>query len=303
MPSNTPRNRPRQSAPGEKQPITRGSFHYREDGEYSASGRSEEQEKLPEGMAEAYQLKLMLEGSKPPIWRRLVVPAAISLDALHAVIQIVMEWDNDHLHQFRVGTRKDGDLTTFSVPGMIEDAVNLDEAKARLDALLVRPKDKLRYLYDFGDSWLHSLVLETILVLPSEEAAVPRCVTGERASPLEDSGGLWGWERVCTALADPSDPDADDLLEGLDPDFDPEAFDVEAINSALKKRFAPKRRRGKAKAMTHAKQVPVTPVSPEAIEGANATPESTDGLLGRSQNKQQRKSGVANEPDGLKRVE
>jgi hypothetical protein len=55
--------------------------------------------------------------------------------------------------------------------------------------------------------------------------------------------------------------------------------------------------------MTHAKQAPVTPVSPEAIEGANATPESTEGLPGRSQNKQQRKSGVTNEPDGLKRVE
>jgi hypothetical protein len=184
-------------------------------------------------MAEAYQLKLTLKGSKPPIWRRLVVPAAISLDALHVMIQIVMEWDDD--------------LTTFSVPGMIEDAANLDEAKARLDALLVRPKDKLLYLYDFGDSWLHSLVLETILVLPSEEAAVPRCVTGKRASSLEDSGGLWGLERVCVALADPSDPDVDDPLEGFDPDFDPEAFDVEAINRALKKRFAPKRRRGKAK--------------------------------------------------------
>lgn len=231
----------------QSQQAPRRTFHYREDGEYSASGRAEEQGRLPEGMAEAYQLKLTLEGSKPPIWRRLVVPAAISLDALHAVIQIVMEWDDDHLHQFRAGTRKDGDLTTFSVPGMIEDAVNLDEAKARLDALLVRPKDKLLYLYDFGDSWLHSLVLETILVLPSEEAAVPRCVTGERASPLEDSGGLWGWERVCAALADPSDPDVDDLLEGFDPDFDPEALDVEAINRALKKRFAPKRRRGKAK--------------------------------------------------------
>jgi hypothetical protein len=55
--------------------------------------------------------------------------------------------------------------------------------------------------------------------------------------------------------------------------------------------------------MTHAKQAPVTPVSPEAIEGANATPENTEGLLGRSSDKRQKKSGAANEADGLKRVE
>jgi hypothetical protein len=55
--------------------------------------------------------------------------------------------------------------------------------------------------------------------------------------------------------------------------------------------------------MTHAKQAPVTPVSPEAIERANATPEISEGLPGRSQSKQKRKSGVTNEPDGLKRVE
>lgn len=35
----------------------------------------------------AYQIKITLKGSRPPIWRRVVVPAEIGLDQLHVVIQ------------------------------------------------------------------------------------------------------------------------------------------------------------------------------------------------------------------------
>jgi hypothetical protein len=217
------------------------------DEDYSTSGRAEEQRQLPEGMAEVYQIKLSLEGSKPPIWRRLWLPAAISLADVHDVIQIAMDWQNDHLHHFIAGNYNSSSVVFFSDPIMLNGDDCLDEAEARLDALLVQPKAKLRYEYDFGDSWMHSLVLEKILVQPSEEAAIPRCVTGKRACPPEDSGGLWGWQSIRGVLADPSHPEYEAYSETFDPDFDPEAFDAAAINKALNKRFAPKRKRAKAK--------------------------------------------------------
>ena len=219
--------------------------HYGMDEEYSISGRAEEQRQLPEGMAEVFQLKLTLDGSNPSIWRRLWLPASMRLVDVHVVIQIAMDWNGDHLHQFIVGTHRRGPFLYFSNPTMLGDGDCLDEAKARLDALLVQPKDKLRYEYDFGDSWMHSLLLEKVLVQPSAEAALPRCVTGKRACPPDDSGGLGGWDFTCEVLRDPSHPDYESYSEVFDVDFDPEAFDVDAINAALRQHFAPKPKRGK----------------------------------------------------------
>jgi hypothetical protein len=51
-----------------------------------------------------YQLKITLRGSKPPIWRRVVVRADMRLDRLHQVIQIAMGWTNSHMHQFSAGS-------------------------------------------------------------------------------------------------------------------------------------------------------------------------------------------------------
>lgn len=49
------------------------------------------------GKAQAmYQIKITLNDTKPPVWRRLIVPEAIALNELHHVIQIAMarNWKN-----------------------------------------------------------------------------------------------------------------------------------------------------------------------------------------------------------------
>ena len=55
-----------------------------------------------------YQLKVTLLGTKPPIWRRIVVPADLTLAKLHNVLQIAMGWDDEHMHEFRAGQRRFG---------------------------------------------------------------------------------------------------------------------------------------------------------------------------------------------------
>ena len=94
------------------------------------------------------------------------------------------------------------------------------------------PKGKLIYEYDFGDSWEHVVELEKILT-PEPGASYPRCTAGKRSGPPEDCGGIWGYADLLDALADPSHPEHDNLLEWVGGEFDPELCDLEAINQAL----------------------------------------------------------------------
>ncbi|MEP7105949.1 MAG: plasmid pRiA4b ORF-3 family protein [Chloroflexota bacterium] len=85
--------------------------------------------------------------------------------------------------------------------------------------------------YDFGDSWEVRLVLED--VLRSVEIADPRCLDGARAGPLDDCGGVPGYENLLEALANAQHPDHGDLVEWSGGNYDPEVLDREAINRAL----------------------------------------------------------------------
>jgi Plasmid pRiA4b ORF-3-like protein len=179
--------------------------------------------------ANTYQLKISLTHSKPPIWRRILVPDNINLADLHTIIQIVMGWENCHLHQFiadRVFYAPQDDYDT--------DMETKDEAKTTLSKLLKKPKDKLDYEYDFGDSWLHKIELEKVLPFDSK-AVLPTCIKGKLACPPEDSGGIWSYGDFMDAIANPDHPEREELMDWLGDDFDPEYFNIDAINADLAK--------------------------------------------------------------------
>ena len=184
-----------------------------------------------------YQLKITLTGIRPPIWRRVLVPSTITLAKLHQVIQVVMDWEDDHLHDFTVGSRRDGvryaprtDPMGFALD--FDDLDSKDEARARLSTVAPEVKAKITYLYDFGDSWEHTILVEKIL--PQEAAKFrPICVDGKRAGPPEDCGGVWGYAELLEILADPAHEDYEERLEWLGEPIDPEAFDLEQVNREL----------------------------------------------------------------------
>ena len=105
--------------------------------------------------APIYQIKVTLEDSKPPIWRRLLVRSGVSLAELHDIIQAAFGWWDYHLHQFIVGE------TYFGVPAPdYEDYSEMnDEQDVTLRQVAPREGSKFRYEYDFGDSWLHQLLV------------------------------------------------------------------------------------------------------------------------------------------------
>jgi hypothetical protein len=210
------------------------------------SGRAPMQAELPRGQREVFQLKIVLEESKPPIWRRVLVPADVKLPDLHGVIQLAMGWQDTHLYHFMVGTRQDelrfyGDPQTLDIDlWQLGEGRFINDLRVPLDHLLVNEKDWIRYEYDFGDGWIHRLTLEKILVQPLREARMPRCIAGRRACPPEDIGGVPGYEQALDVLADSSHPEHQELREWLGGSFESELFDREVVNAELLDSFAPK---------------------------------------------------------------
>jgi len=179
----------------------------------------------------ALQLKISLVGSRPPVWRRVLVPDSLTLAQLHRVIQLSMGWTNSHLHQFEIG----GERYTESSEDI--EAGALDSTSFTLqDVGLRRGGKALRYNYDFGDNWLHDVVVESELTA-GPTVNLPRCLGGRRACPPEDCGGVHGYRRLLAAVSDPRHPEHDDMMRWVGPDFDPAAFDAEEVNLVLQRAF------------------------------------------------------------------
>lgn len=175
-----------------------------------------------------YQLKVTLAETKPPVWRRVLVDGASTLDQVHEVIQAAFGWWNYHLHEFEVGR------TRYGVPDPDEDwgEPPRDERRTRLDAIAGEGAS-FEYTYDFGDGWDHKVTVEK--VLPAGSAlTVPACIDGRRACPPEDCGGTWGYRELLEILADPAHPEHHERREWLDRPFDPEAFDSSEFEDNLR---------------------------------------------------------------------
>jgi hypothetical protein len=177
-----------------------------------------------------YQLKISLQYCTPPIWRRVTVPNDITLPNLHRIIQAVMGWMGGHLHEFGTGSVSYGEID----PNWPEEDEYLrDEKSVKLNALLKKEKQKIRYIYDFGDDWQHVIELEKILSTDTA-SSTPKCITGRRACPPEDCGGIDGYYEILDIINDPDHPEREETLEWLgEEDFDPAFFDVNEINSRL----------------------------------------------------------------------
>jgi Plasmid pRiA4b ORF-3-like protein len=184
--------------------------------------------KKADGPAPVYQLKVNLRDAKPPIWRRLLVPADISLARLHATIGAAFGWQGGHMHVFETAYGDFG-RADRELGHRADGAVTLEQVAPGV-------KDKIRYTYDFGDDWVHDIVVEKVLD-PDPSTAYPRCTGGKRAAPPDDCGGIWGYQELVEVLADPAHPEHPERLEWLGladaSQFAPDAFDADAVNSRL----------------------------------------------------------------------
>lgn len=172
-----------------------------------------------------YQIHLSLQESAPEIWRRLLVHPETTLVDLHRIIQTVMGWTNSHLHQFVHGQ-------VYYAPKEFEIDYAKNSRKVKLNAVMKKENDHILYEYDFGDSWLHDIILEKILPF-DKTVQIPGCMDGRGNCPPEDCGGIWGYQDLVAILSNPKHKDYLRKSEWLGSELDPDYFDKEVINKQL----------------------------------------------------------------------
>ena len=174
-----------------------------------------------------YEINVELQEIEPLIWRVLRVPSRTSLLRLHWILQRAMGWTNSHLHLFEVDGKRYGE------PSTEWDIEVLDSRKMTLEKIFSGGRTSFLYEYDLGDSWRHEITLLGTVEGEAEEK--PGCAGGARACPPEDCGSTTGYYHLLVALSDPDHEDHDAMLEWVGDKFDPNAFDVAAVDQALKR--------------------------------------------------------------------
>jgi hypothetical protein len=179
-------------------------------------------------VSSAYQLKVTLLGIKPAIWRRLVVPGDVTLERLHRIIQDAMGWESYHLHSFEVRGAEFG----VPDPGGWDIGPELLSEKRYTLERLVGEKERFRYTYDFGDDWVHQIVVEKVTPVAMVR---PSCVAGARACPPEDCGGVWGYADLVAALSDKDHGRHAELAEWAPAGWAPDRFDLALADQRVAK--------------------------------------------------------------------
>lgn len=130
-----------------------------------------------------YQLKIHLEKVSPMIWRRLLVEDTTTIAQLHCIFQLVMGWENIHLHCFRIYGK---DYGIYYLGGM---SFSNDPKKVQLKDFNFRINDKFYYDYNFNVNWKHQIRVEKILDY-DEKQQYPYCLAGKNACPPEQVRGV-----------------------------------------------------------------------------------------------------------------
>ncbi len=184
------------------------------------------------------RVRVEIEGTEPLVWRELDLPLSTTLATLHDIIQVVMRWQDYHLHEFIVGDR------VYGVPDpddVFDERRVYKERSIRLGTLIERGFSDFLYVYDFGDYWRHRITMHAARQ-GDPGVEYPRFVSGARRAPPEDVGGLTGFEEFLEAMADPEHDQFQQMLDWYGDVFDPEDIDARWITMIIQDNFAARRR-------------------------------------------------------------
>ena len=133
----------------------------------------------PTELSNIYQLRIVLRGISPLIWRRVLLRSDMTLAHLHTLLQIVFAWSDEHLHSFHIHGRE------YGSSGASTRGVQLRD-------LRLHRGERFRSVYDFGASWACDVRLEALLPVRPRRM-YPVCIGGKRAAPPGDSRSAWGY--------------------------------------------------------------------------------------------------------------
>ena len=173
-----------------------------------------------------FRFRIELHDIAPPIWRRIDVPGDYSFWDLHVAIQDAMGWLDYHLHVFRSPESGGTESQEIGIPDDDEFMTGRQTIagwKVPVSSHFIRSGQAMLYEYDFGDGWLHDVVLEEII--PCDAPQRVACIGGQRACPPEDCGGTWGYQSLLEAIANRHHEQHEDMMSWIGGEFDSEDFD------------------------------------------------------------------------------
>ena len=133
-----------------------------------------------------YQLRIVLCGVSPLVWRRLLVASDTNLAELHEILQRAFGWGDEHLHRFLIHG------TAYGIPRLGGIAFREDARLVPLSRFRLHRGERFRYGYNFTTDWQLDLRLERVLPLDPKRA-LPSCTGGSRAAPPEGCAGAWAY--------------------------------------------------------------------------------------------------------------
>jgi len=133
-----------------------------------------------------YQLRLVLSGVSPMIWRRLLLSGNTHLAHLHNILQILFSWSDERSSRFRIHG-KDYEIAEWG-----EIDFDCDRHSVRLSDLHLHCRERFLYEYDFTAGWRLEIRLEKILPLDPKRQ-YPVCIGGSGTGPPEHCAGVWAY--------------------------------------------------------------------------------------------------------------
>lgn len=180
----------------------------------------------------AYQLKIQIKNSHPPIWRRLIVPAGLSFSQLAVILNEAMGWCGYHLFSFEfyhLGIHVEDNVEEYDDFGWSD--YEREEADETLIDTYLDTEGWFTYIYDFGDDWQHRVTVEKILEDYDKNYAQVLKYKGN--TPYEDCGGIDEYYRILEILRNPDSPEYEEMKEWTEGNFCTE-YDMGCVNESLK---------------------------------------------------------------------
>ena len=179
------------------------------------------------GAKSIVRLKITLDRVEPAVMRRITVRFGVRLGRLHRIIQAAMGWSGGHLWEFRAGGTGWGPRDDYEFGDGPHDA-----SKATLLSVIEDVGVKtIRYIYDFGDDWQHTIKVERLFA-DVPRLAQPFLLEATGRCPPEDIGGPEGYREMLDALADPKHARHDEFVERYG-SFDPAVIDLMGLEAAV----------------------------------------------------------------------
>jgi hypothetical protein len=182
----------------------------------------------------AYQMKIVIKNSKPPIWRRCIIPAGITFSQLSIILNKVMGWYGGHLSEYefyhrRLQLREDYEEFDFTP---MWDFDLMDSSKTYINDFMEQ-EEWFTYTYDFGDQWQHRVTIEK--VIEDYPFHYPQVIKFKGDCPIEDCGGIEGYYECFNVIEDPDHPESSERREWAEMQGHGHVYDIDEVNEDLKR--------------------------------------------------------------------